>query len=462
MSKNFLVKGQSLIELLIALGIFVSMAGVIVFILLNSYVSGLRGFENSKALFLAQEGLEAVRSIRNNDWNALAAGSHGLDFTDSEWLFSGTEENISSLKEGVRQLIVENIGADRKKITSKITWKSLQNITQAISLASNFANWQSPAEWASPVKGGSLNLSGNQNGLKIQTQGNYAYLLRQDSNPDFIIIDISDTQNPFILGSLNLSGNPQDIFVSGGYAYIASGDDDQELQIINISNPDSPSLSGTFDASGNANANGLYFSGSTVYLVRSSSNRDEFLAIDVSNPNSPALVGSLNLGATGNEVVVIGDYAYVASSLDSQELQAISLAIPEEPALSGSYNLSGGSNGLSIAGSEGIIVLGRSNDLINIFNIDNPNSPVFLESFDAQGGIRDMALSNNYVFLAVDSNDAELQIVDIATPDLPALHGFFNLSPNSDINGVAFNGQKNKVLFVSSANNEELVILDPL
>lgn len=459
-----LSRGQSLVELLIALGVFVTTVSAVIFVLLSSYISNLRSGENYRALFLAEEGLEAVRSIRNNDWNDLVAGSYGLAVSGSDWIFSGSQEDISSkLKEGARQVIIENIDSDRKKITSKITWKSPQNLPREISLISRLTGWENPAKWSDSAKEAVINLSGSQNGLRIQTQGNYVYLVRKGGSPDFIIIDIADTQNPFIAGSLNLPGNPQDIAVSGNYAYVASDNDDQELQIINISNPSSLGVIGLFNAPGSANGNGIYFNGSKVYLARGSSSQNEFLAVDVFSPSLPVLVGSLNLGATGNDIVVSGNYAYIASGLNSQELQIIDITVPIQPTLAGFYNLSGSSDGLSIAGFGTKVILGRANGLIYLFDAGNPNAPVFLGSFDAGGAVNDITLGNdnNYAFLATDSNNAEFQTVDISTAALPILIGSFNFSPSSNINGIAYNGTKDRIFIASESDNEEFIILAP-
>lgn len=456
-------RGQSLVELLIALGIFVTMVSVVVFILLSSYVSNLKSGENTQALFLAEEGLEAVRSIRDNNWGNLAAGSHGLEVSGSDWMFSGSQEDLSSkLKEGARQVIVEDIDSSRKKITSKVTWKSPQGLPRETSLVSRLTNWTgaaSAARWVLPTKEGSLNLSGNQDGLKVQAQGNYAYLVRNGGSPDFAVIDISDTQNPLLVGSLSLTGNPRDIVVSGSYAYVASDSDTQEFQIIDVSNPSSPSISGAFDAPGGANASGIYFSASTAYLVRRSSAQDEFLAINVSDPSSPTLISSLNLASAGNAVVVLGNYAYVASSFDNQELQIIDMTVSNQPRISGSYNLSGSSDGFSIAGFGGRVILGRNNGLIYLFDVENPNSPVFLGSFNAQGVVNDLALGGNYVFLTADSSGAEFQVVDISAPASPSPIGSLDISPSS---GVAFDQGEDRAFIASGADNEEFIILAPL
>ncbi|MBU4370069.1 prepilin-type N-terminal cleavage/methylation domain-containing protein, partial [Patescibacteria group bacterium] len=60
--------GQSLIELLIALGVFVLVVTAINFLSLDTYVADRAGGERTQATFLAKEGIEAAISISDNNW----------------------------------------------------------------------------------------------------------------------------------------------------------------------------------------------------------------------------------------------------------------------------------------------------------------------------------------------------------------------------------------------------------
>lgn len=136
-------KGQSLIELLIAMAIFALMISAITFLVLDSYVAHRAGREQTLATFLAEEGLEATRSIRDNNWDDLTDGSHGITTSGDNWIFQGTEEDISDqLNEGIRKIIVSTIDADRKEIQSKITWEFTETRPQEIILVTYLTNWQ--------------------------------------------------------------------------------------------------------------------------------------------------------------------------------------------------------------------------------------------------------------------------------------------------------------------------------
>jgi prepilin-type N-terminal cleavage/methylation domain-containing protein len=136
-------KGQTLIELMVAIGIFAIAIGSLAFFILESYGSGRLAREMTIANFLAEEGLEAARSIRDNSWDDLSLGSHGLAIFQNKWIFQGSQEDVSNqLKGGVRRIIVENIGSDRKKVTSRVSWQFTPDRIQNISLVTYLTNWQ--------------------------------------------------------------------------------------------------------------------------------------------------------------------------------------------------------------------------------------------------------------------------------------------------------------------------------
>lgn len=135
--------GQSLIELIIALGIFVIVIASFTLFILDSYVAGRLANEITKANFLAEEGLEAVISIRDNSWDSLTVGNHGLAISGNNWVLQGTSEDISDqLREGIRVIRVDDIEPDRKKITSQISWQFSEGRTEEVKLITYLTNWQ--------------------------------------------------------------------------------------------------------------------------------------------------------------------------------------------------------------------------------------------------------------------------------------------------------------------------------
>jgi type II secretory pathway pseudopilin PulG len=73
MIKTVSLAGVTLIEVLVSISIITVLLGVIGYSV-NSYVSAREVLlESTKAAYLAEEGLEIVRSIRDTDWNTIEA-----------------------------------------------------------------------------------------------------------------------------------------------------------------------------------------------------------------------------------------------------------------------------------------------------------------------------------------------------------------------------------------------------
>lgn len=83
---------MSIIEVIIAVALFVIIAGSTTIVVLGSFSSTRLAKEEVKATLIAEEGLEAVQSIRNQDWNNLSVGTYGLSNSGGNWVFSGSSD----------------------------------------------------------------------------------------------------------------------------------------------------------------------------------------------------------------------------------------------------------------------------------------------------------------------------------------------------------------------------------
>ncbi len=453
----------SLTEIILASAVF----GLLVTALVGSYLYGqeataLAG-NRARAVLLAEEALEAMRNIRDPAFVNLTDGTYGLVTTGNQWAVSGAQDTTDIF---TRNINIVSVDSKRKNITANVTWQQNVQRTGTVSLVTRLTNWIALGigNWASPLKGASLDVTGNDNLNKIQIQGNYAYLTFANGNPDFLVIDFSNLANPVVVGSLVLAGTPTNIVVSGNFAYVSSSDNGQELQIVNIATPASPTLAGTYNAPGNADALGVFASGSTVYLVRASSADNELLIINAAIPSAPNLVGSRDLGNQGNEIVVAGNFAYVASSDNNQELQVLNITNPASPTLAGSLNLSGNTDAITIALTGTIVLLGQANTLQSV-DVTLPGSPVLLGSLSLSGVVNDIASdfgnTGTYAFLATGNDTKELQVINIATPSAPVLLGSVDVATNSDLLGIAYDATLDRAFGSSASNSEEFIIFAP-
>lgn len=134
--------GQSLLELIVAVGIFIVSASSLAFFVFNSYSSGSYAHNFLEADLLAQEGMEATLSIRNNNWENLIPGTYRLILTDDGWSLEPAKNYVDlGLKEAVRLVHVEDVSQDRKKVTVSVHWAGDKNT----SVVSYLTNWQKTA-----------------------------------------------------------------------------------------------------------------------------------------------------------------------------------------------------------------------------------------------------------------------------------------------------------------------------
>lgn len=166
-------KGQSLVEVLIALGVFVLGIATIGFLVLDANVSTRQGVERTQATLLAKEGLEAARSIRDADFDNLTAGPHGIVLSGNKWIFSGTSDIQDQF---TRAITISDIDIDTKKVDSTISWQFTQARQNSVTLTDYLTDWNQThgnagelsVDISAAVLGG-----GNKRlqGIKIQNTG---------------------------------------------------------------------------------------------------------------------------------------------------------------------------------------------------------------------------------------------------------------------------------------------------
>jgi Tfp pilus assembly protein PilV len=93
----------------------------------------------SRASFIAQEGIEAVRNIRDESFGNLPDGSYGLLVSNYQWILSGSSDTTDGY---VRQINISTIDADRKLITSTITWPQTTQRNGSVVLTTELSNWR--------------------------------------------------------------------------------------------------------------------------------------------------------------------------------------------------------------------------------------------------------------------------------------------------------------------------------
>jgi hypothetical protein len=132
-------QGFLLVEIILTSSIFIlfltAFAGVFYYGLQSSALAGDRG----RAIMLAEEGQEAVRSIKNMNFANLVDGTYGLVYASGTWSFSGGQDTSSIF---TRQVTVASAGTNRKTVTVTVTWPQSPSRTGSVVISSRYTNWK--------------------------------------------------------------------------------------------------------------------------------------------------------------------------------------------------------------------------------------------------------------------------------------------------------------------------------
>lgn len=457
-------KGFASVEVLLAATIFGMLVTALIGALVYGELASANGGEQVRANMLAEEGIEAVRNIRDAAYANLADGTYGLVQSGGSWTLSGTSDTTGIF---TRKVTIASVDSVRKNITSTVNWQTPTGTSQ-IAVTSRLTNWLAAltvsTSWSNASMAANVDLPGNTNGLKVATQGNYAYIIQSGSSNNFAVIDISNPSSPSLLATLTLAGSVSNIAVSGNYAYIAASNNNEELQIVNISNPSSPTIAGFYNAPGTANGLGIFVSGSYAYLVRAANGgNNELVIVNVSNPASPTLVGGYSNNVNMNEVYVYGNYAYITSSSDTQEMLIINTSNKTAPVLAGSVNLPGTNDAISIVGYNGNRILISQANILYAYNTTSPTAPSLLGSITLSAAINDIDVdtADSYAFAGTDNTSAEFQVVTLANLSSMSLAQTVDTPGSNNLNGVSYNSSLNIVAGASTGNTSEGKVFQP-
>lgn len=154
----------------------------------------------------------------------------------------------------------------------------------------------------------------------IKVSSNVAFLAAGKAG--IIMIDITDSYKPELLGSFYTEGTACGIFINNNYAYIADGN--RGLQIIDISNPENLLLLG------NSPTEGwdwdLTISGNNAYIAADEAG---LRIVDISDPLNLHEIGKIKFPNDALGISVSKNYAYVAAA--GAGLRIVDISNPEFP-----------------------------------------------------------------------------------------------------------------------------------
>ncbi|MEA3357730.1 MAG: hypothetical protein U9Q67_04840 [Patescibacteria group bacterium] len=251
--------GFSLIEVLLASAMFVvivsSIAGAMIYGLQGSVISGTK----TRASYLAEEGIEATRNIRDNDFANLVDGPHGITISSNTWAFSGTYDTVDSF---TRQIDVTTIDVHTKRVDSTVSWQATPTQTDSLTVTTYLTNWR-----RSVGRGGMLvyaDLSGEDDTIRYKLLDANGSWGPEQTVPDINVPGNKDTRRVELYSSP--SGNEKilitkhcewSLFEDGQHFYAQVWDGSSWGNLVKLTsywvniNPQTKNFDGDFMINGN-------------------------------------------------------------------------------------------------------------------------------------------------------------------------------------------------------------------
>ena len=447
-------KGQSVLEILIALGVIIVSVSAASMIFFGAQSSVVDAQLSGEAAYLAKEAIETARAEARGDFNSLTSSSS----TKNEFLTETT---------------IEDVDDNTKRVTTRVSWQTDPLREQEVELVTYVTRWRDvvpppdtgdtgggglSGDWQNPRTLGSIDLGPGNQATDLDVVNKIVYISAEASaaaKPDFFIIDATDGQNPFIVSSINTGPSLNAVDASLNYAYVGNREADRELQIINISNPSSPSLIVSYAVPGiddsSSKGTAVFYTNNKVYLGTNKVVGPEFHIIDVSNPGSPQLLGSYEVDDNVNDIYVRDGRAYLATDLGGAGLIILGIDNPSSITFLGQGFSSDTNSVVNINGS--LTVIGPAQDFYTV-DTSNPANITTLGSINIGNIMNDMINRDYLVFLATSNSNREFQVINISNPNNPTLHSFFNFSQVAT--GVDY---EDNLVYVSVRSNDALRII---
>lgn len=177
---------------------------------------------------------------------------------------------------------------------------------------------------------------------------NKIYLgLTKANGPEFNVIDVSDPQNPNLLGSFETNTVVNDIFSSNGLAFIATSTE-QQLRAFNVSDPSQITVVSNFSAQGWQRQDGESLSvlGSNIFFGRSVGGfnnvlEHELFGLSFKTDQSFATNFSKDIASSIKTIMAHHQLLFVGTSDSNKEFQLWDITNQSSPDLLSSLDLPG-------------------------------------------------------------------------------------------------------------------------
>lgn len=485
-------KGQSLVEIILVMGL----SAIILPALLTGLISSRQGkaqqAQRTQAIYLLNETVDAVRSVRERSWASFAVnGTFYPAISGSNWtLVPGStisaglmqQVTISDLNrnsDGSIATIGGTLDPSSKKVDISISWgqpymstvnaslymtRYLDNNSFTQTSVADFNAGTRSGTTITDTAGGEITLgagghgnwcapnlsiaaldlpkSGAANALTAIEGKAFVGTGNDSSGVSFANITINNTDPPTanIVGTFD-GYKTNAVFGETDYAYLATDNNSKEVVIVDLTtNPYAEA--GYFNAPLNADGNGVFVVGNTGFMTT-----DHFLySFDLSSKSgSRPQLDSLPITLLGNlqKVYVVGNYAYIAvDGWAFKEFAIIDISNPSNIFEVGfaDVNSAGGKEVyVNPSGNRAYLATSADAEKREFFIIDTSvktGSRPTIGSYDTNGmNPKGVTVVAGNKAIVIGTGAEEYQVIDISQESIPARCGGLNV--DSGIKGIS-------------------------
>lgn len=494
MKKNYTQKGQSLVELLVAIAVMAIILPAILTGFVSSNDNKAQQTQRLVGVPLLKEAEEATRVFRSANWTAFAVnGTYHPAIAGSTWVLSPGSETINGY---TRSVVISDVYRDAsgsivsvggtidpstKKIVATVSWtkpyassaSSTFYLTRYIGnstlVDTSYADFNAGiksnvviasasggevqlgpiggADWCNPnlsITALDLPKSGVANAISAIEGHVFAGTGDNSSGVSYASVNISNTNPPLATISGTANGyKTNDLFGEAGYAYIATDNNAKEVVILNLSTPPTYSEIGYFDAPGNGNGNSVFVSGNIGFMTSGT----KLYAFDLSSKvGSRPQLGVVTLAGQGMSIYVVGSYVYVAVAGTTVELQIVQVS-PDGKTLTivGQADVNGQAGKKVFVNSDGTRayiatdVSATEKDFFIIDTSTKTGNRNVIGSYNSNGmapkGITAVSKYGISRGVLVGTGGLEYQVIDLYDETHPASCGGINI--DTGINGLS-------------------------
>jgi hypothetical protein len=257
------------------------------------------------------------------------------------------------------------------------------------------------------------------NSKDVFVEGNYAYFAGGEDG--FMIIDITDINNPEIIKKIPAAQYCHKVYASNGYAFVSS-ESNSGFYIIDIDPVSAANI--VWSTSDAGNTYSIFESNGYAYVATGTGLK----IYDVDPPSSAFYLASVD-GIPGTEdVKVVGNYAYV---LSGNGLDIVNVQNPSTPALIKSISIpTSHDNCVDVV--NGYAYCTSDDYLLKIVDVDPPETASVIKTISGADSLgRDVKVAGNYAY--VTKLYFGISVVDVSQPALASVVGVFN-TPGEALN----------------------------